>query len=301
MANNHAGDVDHGKEIIKEYHKICLEYKNIFEFVFKFQYRNLETFIRKDMKGDFNIPLIKRFSETRLTISEFENLLSECKIHGFGTMITPFDEESVQQALDHNVDYLKIASCSFGDWPLLEAIVNAGKPIVASCAGATEDTIDNVVSFFRNRNVLPILQHCVGNYPTAPEDMNVGQVKYLADKYPYLQIGFSSHEDPSTVDIAPLALALGAKSFEKHVALETDVISKNKYSTSPVEFSSWLNQLVRSSEILGYSKTRYQSTENEVSSLRKLQRGVFLSRSVNAGATIDRKDVYFAFENTTLD
>ena len=96
---------------------------------------------------------------------------------------------------------------------------------------ASQEVVDNVTAFFANRNVYLILQHCIGSYPTAPEDMNVGQVSYLRNRYPHLQIGFSSHEDPSTNDIAPLALALGARSFEKHVALETEYISKNKYST----------------------------------------------------------------------
>jgi N-acetylneuraminate synthase len=91
-------------------------------------------------------------------------------------MVTPFDEASVKLLLTHNVDYIKIASCSFGDWPLLEAIAKAGKPVVASCAGAREEVVDNVVAFFKNRNIFLILQHCIGNYPTAPEEMNVGQV-----------------------------------------------------------------------------------------------------------------------------
>ena len=66
-------------------------------------------------------------------------------------MVTPFDENSVDLAIKHNVEYLKIASCSFGDWPLLEKISEVNKKIVASCAGATLQTIENVVSFFRNR------------------------------------------------------------------------------------------------------------------------------------------------------
>lgn len=295
IANNHSGSVSHGQAIIAAYAGICREHADKYEFVFKFQYRDLDTFVRKDMAGNHEIPLIKRFSETRLSPADFEVLLKECRIHSFGTMVTPFDEASVEQLLQHNVDYIKIASCSFGDWPLLEEIARAGKPVVASCAGASEEVIDNVVAFFNNRNIFLTLQHCIGNYPTSPQDMNVGQISYLRKRYPYLQIGFSSHEEPSTVDIAPLALALGALSFEKHVALETESISKNKYSTSPSEFSNWLAQLNRSGTILGTFSKRYEPNSTETTSLRNLQRGAFAKRSIAAGKSISQQDIYFAF------
>jgi sialic acid synthase SpsE/mannose-6-phosphate isomerase-like protein (cupin superfamily) len=295
MANNHSGSVRHGIAIIHAYAEICREHSKNYDFVFKFQYRDIDSFIRKDMAGNHEIPLIKRFSDTRLAAVDFELLLNECRRHGFGTMVTPFDEPSVDQLLAHNVDYVKIASCSFGDWPLLEIIAKAGKPVVASCAGASEEVVDSVVAFFKNRNIYLILQHCIGNYPTAPEDMNVGQVSYLRNRYPYLQIGFSSHEEPSATDIAPLALALGARSFEKHVALETEGISKNKYSTSPAEFTAWIEQLNRAATILGISVGRYKPKSSESESLRNLQRGVFVKRSIKAGEMISQEDLYFAF------
>ena len=61
-------------------------------------------------------------------------------------MVTPFDEVSVDNRR-HSIDYLKVASCSFGDWPLLENIAKAGKPVVASLQSSSLDNIDNVTSF----------------------------------------------------------------------------------------------------------------------------------------------------------
>ncbi len=295
MANNHSGSVTHGKKIIEAYSSICKEFSNEFEFVFKFQYRDLETFIRKDMKGNNNIPLIKRFSETKLSEEDFIQLIEHCKTNKFGVMVTPFDEISVEKAVENGVDYIKIASCSFGDWPLLEKIASTKKRVVASCAGADLDTIDNVVSFFLNRSIPFRLQHCVGEYPTHDENLNVGQVLFLKNKYSDLEIGFSSHENPKRTTIAPLALALGATSFEKHVALETDIIKKNAYSTSPDEFLNWIKSLSDADVILGDSETRYDPSIKESTSLRNLQRGVFINKDLSAGDLITEKDIYFAF------
>ena len=86
-------------------------------------------------------------------------------------MVTPFDEPSVDLAHKHGVNYLKIASCSFGDWPLMEKFAASNKEIVASCAGANEETIERVIAFFQNRSKKIRLQHCVGEYPTKDVDL----------------------------------------------------------------------------------------------------------------------------------
>ncbi len=294
MANNHSGNLQHGKNIISAYSNICKEI-DCFEFIFKFQYRNLDTFIRKDMQGRIDIPLVKRFTETKLNDNELLILSQTAKDFGFKTMVTPFDEESVDLAVSHEVDYMKIASCSFGDWPLLEKIASTNKHVIASCAGASITIIENVVSFFNNRDISFRLQHCVGEYPTKPSDMNIAQINYLQSLFPNLQIGFSSHEEPSTTNLAPLALASGATSFEKHVALETDSISKNNYSTSPDQFREWIASLLEARAILGQSKTRYQSSEKEALSLRQLQRGLFANKELKSGHVLTSADISIAF------
>ena len=295
MANNHSGSLNHGKNIVDSYHQICESYMIKFEFVFKFQYRNLDTFIRPDMKGDTSIPLIKRFSETRLSEEEYIELLDYCREKNFGVMVTPFDEDSVDKIISHNVDYIKIASCSFNDWPLLEKIASANKKIVASCANAKLETIQKVVSFFTNRNLPFRLQHCVGEYPTTDENLNVAQVEFLKKEFPNIEIGFSSHEDPSRINIAPLALALGASSFEKHVALETNEIKKNAYSTSPKEFKNWLISLEQAEKILGSTSKRYTPSINESTSLKKLQRGVFAKKDLSIGESLNAENIDYAF------
>ena len=45
MANNHNGKVDRGIKIISEIAKQVEQYRQIFDFGFKLQYRNLDIFI----------------------------------------------------------------------------------------------------------------------------------------------------------------------------------------------------------------------------------------------------------------
>ena len=55
--------------------------------------------------------------------------------------------------------------------------------------------------------------HCVGLYPTKDEQLNIGQVAFYRQRYPNVNVGFSTHEDPNSLRTGGLAFALGAKSF----------------------------------------------------------------------------------------
>ena len=70
-----------------------------------------------------------------------EALIAEMRACGFTPACTPFDEPSVQLIEELGVDVVKVASASFTDWPLLERVVRADKPVVASTATATLDEI----------------------------------------------------------------------------------------------------------------------------------------------------------------
>ena len=80
------------------------------------------------------------------------------------------------------IEIIKVASCSFNDWPLLEKIANTNKPVIASTAGATEKEIDSVVTFFKNRKKDFALMHCVAEYPTPQKNLNFNRLKYLINK-----------------------------------------------------------------------------------------------------------------------
>ena len=74
MANNHMGDVDHGKLMIDQFAQISDKYLNIFEFAWKFQFRDFDTFIHKDYKNRTDHKYVKRFTETSLNEQQFIKL-----------------------------------------------------------------------------------------------------------------------------------------------------------------------------------------------------------------------------------
>lgn len=295
MANNHQGSVEHGLRVIREIREVTREYDDIFRFAFKFQYRDLDTFIHPDYQGRMDIKNVKRFQETKISQEEFHVLKEEVSKLGMLTMCTPFDEISAERIAEQGYDIIKIASCSFGDWPLMEAIAKTGLPVIASAAGSNEETIDRVVAFFRNRGTELSLMHCVAEYPTPNEHLEMNQIDYYKNRYPSLTIGFSTHEDPANMDPVKLAVAKGARIFEKHVGVPTDEITLNGYSANPTQVAEWLKAAKIAYAMCGATEGRYQPLQKELDDLAALQRGVFVKKPVKAGERLNADDYFLAF------
>jgi sialic acid synthase SpsE/quercetin dioxygenase-like cupin family protein len=294
IANNHMGDVNHGKRIIRDFSAVAKEFPD-FTFAFKLQYRNLDTFIHPRCRGRDDVPYIKRFEETRLTRADFDALIAQMCASDVLTMATPFDERSVDMIEEQNLDLIKVASCSFNDWPLLERIVLADLPIIASTAGATLEDIDRVISFFKHRQKEFAIMHCVGEYPTPEERLHLNKIDLLKTRYPGVRIGFSTHEDPNNTDVVKIAMAKGAQIFERHVGVPTDEFALNAYSSTPQEIRDWLAAATFARTVNGKSDGCPPENSIEQASLRSLRRGVFANRDIAEGEVITSDTVFFAF------
>lgn len=295
LANNHMGSVSHGLKIIRRFHKVSQQFD--FHFAFKFQFRHIPTFIHPDYKERLDIKYVKRFSETAFTQKQWEKLKKEVDNLGFISICTPFDEKSVTLIDKLSFDVIKIASCSFGDWPLLEKVVKTNQPIIASTAGAKLTDIDQVVSFLQHRKKRFALMHCVGEYPTQAENLQLNQIDLLQKRYPEVTIGFSTHEDPHNFTAVQLAIAKGAKILERHVAIKTKEFDINAYSSTPKQIKSWLNSAQAALKMGGVVNQRAKFTPKELTDLRQFKRGAFAKRKIKKGEQIKLADVFFAFPN----
>ena len=142
------GDIDHGIKIIDEVKKKSDLFPE-FQYAFN-QYRD-DSFFHPDHIGRKDHKLIKRFRDSTRWIKNFTKLTNYIKESGFLSICTPWDEIAVKYIIEKNYDIIKIASCSFNDWSLLEAVAKEEKFIIASTAGATKLEIDKVYSFLRHK------------------------------------------------------------------------------------------------------------------------------------------------------
>ena len=297
MANNHAGSLEHGLRILRTFGPLVKPFKGQFDFGFKLQYRDLDTFIHPDFQTRMDLKFVKRFQETRLSEDQFLLLRKAMDDEGFIPVCTPFDEVSVGRIEAHGYRYLKIASCSFGDWPLMERIAASSLPIIASTAGVPLEVLDQVVSFLEHRQRPLTLLHCIGEYPTTADHLQLNQIDFLRARYPQHRIGFSTHESPGNTSLVQMALAKGAAVFERHVGIPTPESPLNAYSSSPDQIGPWLEAAAEALAACGGTSGRYEPTKGESDSLRDLRRGVYVTQAIQAGERIDIGKVQFAMPN----
>jgi N-acetylneuraminate synthase len=291
LANNHQGDVSHGKRIIREIGKV-VNVKGI-RAAFKFQLRQLDTFIHEDYKHRKDFKHIPRFLSTRLSDKDFTSLLKEVKAQRMITMATPFDEESVHLILEWGIEIIKIASCSATDRPLLERVAEVNRPVIISTAGLSMSQIDRLVSFFEHKGIEFALMHCAAIYPTPHDMLRLNQIALLKARFPELPIGFSTHESPDNYSAIQIAYAKGARIFERHVGLATPKYKLNEYSSTPMQLARWLESYFVAVESCG-GEERSPAIVEEMSSLHSLMRGVFAKKEIKKGEPIKREEVFFA-------
>jgi sialic acid synthase SpsE/quercetin dioxygenase-like cupin family protein len=296
MANNHMGSVEHGLRIVEAMGGVSRDFP--FPFAVKLQYRDIDTFIHPDYRNRRDLKFVKRFSETRLSWTQYKEIKDAIQNAGFISVCTPWDEVSVDRIEEHNFDFIKIPSCYLTDWPLLERIAKSNKPIIASTAGAVLTDIDRVVSFFRHREKVFSIMHCVGEYPTRDENLHLGQIRLLKNRYPGLEVGYSTHESPDNLHAIKMAIALGATIFEKHVGVPTASVSLNAYSANPAQVRLWLQSAADAYRAYGEDANRYPFTPLEVQTLRDLQRGVFAERDIQKGERLGAANTFYAIPNT---
>lgn len=115
-------------------------------------------------------------------------------------------------------DRLKVASRDLTNLPLLEALAETHIPIILSTGMAGKKELDEALAVItKYHNDIAIL-HCVSQYPTEPDNLNLLTIRYLQKHYGQYTIGFSDH----TIGIAApiVAVGMGAKIIEKHITID---------------------------------------------------------------------------------
>ena len=295
MANNHMGDIDHGLRIVREFKEITRGFEN-FQFSIKLQHRD-DSFFHPDYVNRMDYKYIKRFTETKLSKADFKRLKDAIQDAGFVSMCTPWDEPSVDLMEELGFDIIKIASCSFIDWPLLERVAKSGRPVIASTAAAAIEDVDAVVAFLSHRNKEFAIMHCVGEYPCLREHLELNQIGFFKKRYQGVPIGFSTHEDPDNLDSIRIAVGMGSLLFEKHVAVPTERYDINAYSATPAQARKWLEAAADAYTMCGVKDRRKEIFQKEIDDIEPLFRGVFASRPIKKGEKITEKDLFCAMPN----
>jgi N-acetylneuraminate synthase len=293
LANNHWGKVERGIKIISDFARV-VRFNNVHAAI-KLQFRDVDSFVHKDFRGRSDIRYIKKTLDTHMSWDNLRRMVEAVRDAGMVTMVTPFDEVSVDKCVEFGVDVLKIASSDIRDKTLLAKIASAGLPVIASSGGANINHIDDLVNFFTSRNIPFALNHCVSLYPSEDSDLELDQIDFLKARYPDITIGFSTHEYRDWHDSMLIAYGKGARTFERHIDIDHEGVPVSSYCTKPEQADIWFRAFKKAQEMCGGGAAARRSVpEYERRYLDALVRGVYAKRDLAAGETLTREDVYFS-------
>ncbi len=115
-------------------------------------------------------------------------------------------------------DRLKVASRDLTNLPLLEALAETKVPIIVSTGMAGKTELDQALEVISKHHSDISILHCVSEYPTQYQNVNLNTIKFLQKNYPQYTIGYSDHTIGISTPIA--AVAMGAKIIEKHITID---------------------------------------------------------------------------------
>lgn len=293
LANNHWGSLDRGLKIITDFSRI-VRFNNV-KAAIKLQFRDIDAFIHKDFRDRQDIRYIKKTLDTRLDKESYSKLINHIRQSSCIAMVTPFDEKSVDLCVELNVEIIKLASSDLNDWILIEKIATTRKPVIVSTGGSSLKDIDDLVSFFKKRNIPLAINHCVSIYPSEDSELEMNQIDFLKDRYPENVIGFSTHEYHDWQSSIMIAYAKGARTFERHIDIDSDGIEVSKYCTLPHQADEWFKGWKKAVEMCGAPGTQKRiPPAKETQYLDTLVRGVYAKRTMQKGQILDDDDVYLA-------
>lgn len=293
MTNNHLGSLDRGLKIVEQHARI-VRFNGV-RAAIKLQFRDIENFIHKDFRNRTDIRYIRRVLETKMSKDDYQTLVNAIKKYGCYPMATPFDERSVDWCVEFDMPIIKVASADSNDWLLLEKIAKTKKPVLVSIGGLTLKDMDDMVTFFENRNIPLALNHCVAAYPHEDSECELSQIDFLKNRYPNHTIGYSCHEYHDWTSSIMIAYAKGARTFERHIDIEDDGATVAKYSSLPPQIDAWFKAFQKAKEMIGASEAhRKTPLEKETAYLDTYVRGVYAKVDLKEGQQLLEEDVYMA-------
>src|SRR5690606_34870504 len=118
-------------------------------------------------------------------------------------------------------DKLKVASRDLTNIPLLQVLAETGIPLILSTGMSGKEDLDRAIEIISKQHSRISVLHCVSQYPTHPENVNLNSIPFLIQNYPGFTIGYSDHTIGISVPVA--AVALGAEIVEKHITLDRNM------------------------------------------------------------------------------
>jgi sialic acid synthase SpsE len=228
------------------------------------------------------------FARFELDEAAHQRMIERAREHGLAVMATPFSEAAVDMLARLGIDAFKIAS---GDITWKELIIRCArtrKPLVISTGMSGLSEASQALGWARSAGASQVaLLHCVSAYPVPQGHENLRAITALSDAFG-IPVGLSDHAADGFS--LPLAVALGAALYERHLVLKADDGSiDSAVSSTPEQLAALVQAAARARAALGSGQKVCLPAErgNKLASRRAL----YSTRALAAGHVIGKDDL----------
>ncbi len=192
-------------------------------------------------------------------------------------------------------DKLKVASRDLTNLPLLSAMAETKIPMILSTGMGGKKEIDDALETITVYHSNIAILHCVSQYPTEPQNVNLNTIIYLQKNYPEYIIGYSDHTIGIATPVA--AVAMGARIIEKHITIDRRLKGTDQAGSLGPD---GVNRMIRDIRILDESigVEDVFIAEGVVEAKAKLERSVASKRKLSKGEVISENDIHLLSPGT---
>lgn len=247
----------------------------------------LTGYQKKNMGGN-GFSQFNMLKKLELSFNDFKRIKKHCDQKKILFLSTPFDEESAGMLLNLKVKLFKLGSGELTNTPFLKFVASFKKPILLSTGmGSSSEVKAAVRAIYQSGNKNLVILHCVTDYPTRVEDVNLRAIKTLKEQFS-VPVGFSDHTLGIEMPVA--AVVLGAVVIEKHLTLDKNMPGPDhKASLNPTEFSEMVKAIRNIEKAMGDGVKRPAARERQYIPL--VRKSLVSSRLILKGEPIAKEDI----------
>jgi len=248
----------------------------------------------KDDEKEYSYDIYEAVKKFELPLTWLDELIDYCKQKNIEFLASVFNFDGLEVYKRLNLKYIKLASYSITNLPLIEEVAKTGMHIFLSTGGSYLSEVDEAVRVIRKYHNNFTLMHCSIAYPTLLENVNMGVIETFKKAFE-CEVGYSDH----TAEIyeAPLqAKLLGAKVIEKHITFDKKADGPDHFFALDEKELKIMVEKLKQAKNLKLDKKIYGSTQRIPYPHEEYLRNfayhqLFINKDIKKGEIITQKDI----------
>lgn len=231
----------------------------------------------------------KMFNRIALPREDHKEVFEYANKLGIMAFSTPFSINGVEFLNQLQVPCFKVAASDVDYLDMLKEIGKTKKPVMLSLGKCTLGEADLAVeTLIQSGCEKIVIMHCVAQYPSPINEMNLKVIEGLKSIYPEFVIGFSDHSMGITADLG--AVALGARVIEKHFTLDKNMDGPDHwFSMDPKDMRNLVNEVRNLESAMGHPRKKVLKCEEQ--GRKNSVRSLVVNRDIIKGEVIKEKDL----------